>query len=67
MFRKEADENFGDFKRLHVANGGRKKWQLLLLFDLTLVSEAFRTVVGVATLSVYPVLRRSGRWRAETG
>ena len=51
--QKEGNENFGNSKRLNIANGGGGEWQLLLLFDLALFAELFGPVVGVATLSVY--------------
>ena len=51
--RKRGDENFGNSKRLYVANDGGGEWQSLLLFDLSLVAESFGPVVGVAMLSVY--------------
>ena len=51
--QKGGNENFGNSKRLYIANGGGGEWQLLLLFDLALVANSFEPVVGVTTLSVY--------------
>ena len=50
--RKGRNDNFGDSKRLYVANDGGGEWQSLLPFVLALVAESFEPDVGMATLSV---------------
>ena len=47
--------NFGNSKRLYVANNGGTEWQSLLLLDLALVADLFVPIVGVAAMSVYSV------------
>ena len=62
MFLKGGDKNFGESKRLYVANNSNGKWQSLLLFNLSLVPNLFGPVVSAAMLGLYSAWGSDSVW-----